>query len=57
MLDTQDFKSVALSKVSCALKIEATQKKIKCQIKTCILKLTRSLFHIYATIYNLLGRI
>jgi len=34
-----------------------TQKKNKCQIKTYILKLTRSLFRIYATIYNLLRRI
>jgi len=31
--------------------------KNKCQIKTYVLKLTRSLFRIYATIYNFLGRI
>lgn len=35
----------------------STQKKIKCQIKTYILNVTRSLFRIYATIYNLLIRI
>lgn len=34
-----------------------TQKKIECQIKTYILNVTRSLFRIYATIYNLLIRI
>jgi len=35
----------------------STQKNKKCQIKTYILKLTRSLFRIYATIYSLLRRI
>jgi len=39
------------------IKLVSTQKKNKCQIKTCILKLTRSLFRIYATIYNLLRKI
>jgi len=39
------------------IKLETTQKKNKCQTKTYTLKLTRSLFRIYATIDNLFRRI